>query len=233
MAYDSPRIPVPGGRRAGAERGRIPVWLVLLLVGSILVALLLLLNAQIGVSTTTQTTQEPQCPQAEQSFDERQAAFILAQKAESQRSAAPYPGNYGLSSYLICYEDGTSQTDQSPVFKGHDNYTDPAHPRNYTHSEQSAYGWLQLQFSRISIDLKKVAAIYTVIFSQVVVCSSCEEDAVDWQRVLRQKAKTEKLYLSLWDIQRGKGFNPATYPAGNGVPVTPDMLEKVSIPFLP
>jgi len=234
MDFDSPDIDArredvsrPDTARKGAR-----VWLILILVGFLLLALVVALS-NAGVSTVTQTTTENQCPQAGQGFDERQAAFTLAQKAEEQRVATPTTANYGLSSYIVCYQNGTEQGDQSPVFKGYDNYTYTDHPRNYTHSEQSAYGWLQLQFSRLSIDLNQVTTIYTVIFTQTAMCSSCKKDAVSWQRTLRQKANTDKVSLSIWEIPFGQGFDPATYPIGTGIPITQDMIEKVRIQFLP
>ena len=42
----------------------------------------------------------------------------------------------------------------------------------------------------------------------------------------------QSLVLSIWDITYGNGFDPATYPAGNGVPVTIDMIREVRIAFV-
>jgi hypothetical protein len=53
-----------------------------------------------------------------------------------------------------------------------------------------------------------------------------------WQRQLRRDAKTEQVYLSIWDIIYGKGFKPKSFPKGTGTPVTIDMLEEVRIAFV-
>jgi hypothetical protein len=131
----------------------------------------------------------------------------------------------------MCYSDASQQRLQSPVFKGYENLTDPGQPRNATHSEQSSYGWLQLQLSRISVNQSTTTAIYAVIFSQVIVCLPCRKDMVSWQKVLRQKAKTNNLYLSIWDIAPGKGFIPTVNPAGTGIPITIGDLERIHIQF--
>jgi hypothetical protein len=72
-----------------------------------------------------------------------------------------------------------------------------------------------------------------MIFSQVAVCLDCEKDMQSWQWTLRQKAGTNMLFLSIWDILKGKGFDPKSYPAGRGTSVTIDDLEEVSIEFNP
>lgn len=167
-----------------------------------------------------------------QGFDTQQEALTLVQAAEQYRTAHPFGGNYGLGSYTICFKDGTQQRFQSPVFKGFNN-PNSSEARNATHSEQSAYGWLQLQLSRLAIDQSTISATYAVIFSQVQVCPDCEQDMRFWQSTLRQKAKTQQVFLSIWDIVGGKGFNPATYPAGTGIAVTVDVLRKVPIQFVP
>lgn len=211
-------------------RKRSSLWLIflLLLLFVLLVLALPLVNTR--VNTSTQTGIQSQCPETGQHFDDQQEAFTLAQAAQQYRSAHPFRGNYGLGSYIICFQDGSQQRNQSPVFKGYDS---PTQPKNQTHSEQSSYGWLQLQFSRLSIDPTSVTAIYAVIFSQVLVCPACKKDMISWQRTLRQKVKMDNVVLSMWDILPEKGFDPAKYPAGTGTFVTPEMLEQVNIPFLP
>jgi hypothetical protein len=77
-----------------------------------------------------------------------------------------------------------------------------------------------------------VTAIYTVIFSQIAVCFSCQRDMVPWQRTLRQKARSDSVFLSIWDLPQGKGFNPKKYPAGTGTPVSADASRQVPIQFL-
>jgi hypothetical protein len=203
--------------------------LLLLLLG---IGMLVLLSTNTQMKTSTQTASEGQCLASGQDFNAQQEAFTLAQAAGQYRAAHPFGGNYGLGSYTICYKDGLQQRLQSPVFKGYNNPNSSA-ARNATHSEQSAYGWLQIQLSRLSIDQSAVAAIYAVIFSQVLVCPACEQEMRFWQSSLRQRAKMQQVFLSIWDILGGKGFDPATYPAGNGVPVTADILRKVPIQFVP
>ncbi len=203
-----------------------PLALLLLLLLLLALVLLVLPSLRIQTNTATQTASEGQCQGAGQNFDARQEAFTLAQAAEQYRTANPFGGNYGPGSYTICYKDGTQLRVQSPVFRGSGKIT------NDNHSEQSTYGWLQLQLPRLSIDPGPITAIYTVIFSQVTVCGPCERDMRLWQRTLRQKARTQQLFLSVWDIIYGKGFNPGIYPAGNGVPVTIDVLRQVLIPFV-
>lgn len=215
---------------AEAPRGRSSgwIWLILLILFALVLVALVgpLLNA--NVKTATQNSNESHCPPTGQAFNGLQEAFTLAQTAEQYRLKSPFKGIYGLASYIICFRDGSQQRNQSPVFKGYDS---PTQPTNATHSEQPSYRWLQLQFSRLSVDLNTVTAIYATIFSQVAVCSVCKQDMISWQQTLRQKAGTDQVYLSIWDIARGKGFDPATYPAETGVSVTSDVLEQVSIPF--
>lgn len=211
---------------AQSEVKKPPLVLLLLLLLLLAIVLFVLPSLKIQTNTATQTASEGQCFDNGQNFDARQEAFTLAQTAEQYRTAKPFGGNYGLGSYTICYKDGTQLRVPSPVFRGTGKIT------NDNHSEQSAYGWLQLELSRQSIDSASITAIYTVIFSQVKVCGPCEEDMKLWQRTLRQKAGTQQLFLSIWDIIYGKGFNPSIYPAGNGTPVTIDVLRQVPIPFI-
>lgn len=140
------------------------VVLLIILVFAVLYAL-----AQFGASIGTQRSNQNQCLNNGQSFNNKQEAFTLAQAAEQYRAARqpPWKGNYGLGSYTICYKDGTANRVQSSVFPGNDNDGQfPGEPENFTHSEQSAIGWLRNQLSTLSIDRSKVTAIYTVIFSQ-------------------------------------------------------------------
>lgn len=213
--------------QAQTQRSLIPLIIGLCIIGIIGFYFLSSLNTH--TSTTTQNNSEGQCLSSGKSFNEQQEAFTLAQAAEQYRSANKFAGNYGLASYTICYKDGSQSRVQSSVFKGFDS---PTKPKNSTHSEQAAYGWLRYTLSRLAIDQTKVATIYTVIFSQVVVCNLCQQDMKSWQRTLRQQANTNRLFLSIWDIMPGRGFNPATYPAGTGTPVTVDDLRKVSINFI-
>jgi Tfp pilus assembly protein PilV len=199
-----------------------------LLIG---IGILALSSLNLRVNTSTQNASEGQCQSNSQNFDARQEALTLAQAAEQYRHSKPFAGNYGLGSYTMCYSDASQQRLQSPVFKGYENLTDPGQPRNATHSEQSSYGWLQLQLSRISVNQSTTTAIYAVIFSQVIVCLPCRKDMVSWQKVLRQKAKTNNLYLSIWDIAPGKGFIPTVNPAGTGIPITIGDLERIHIQF--
>lgn len=180
-----------------------------------------------------QSEAEGQCLSAGQDFNTEQEAFTLAQAAEQQRRMQPFGGNYGLGSYTLCYKDGSQRRVQSPVFRGYRNTTDKTKPPNYTHSEQATYGWLQSEFSHLSIDRGRVRAIYTVIFSQVVICLPCRRDMKSWQRTLRQIVKTNNLFLSVWDIAPEKSFAPSTYPAGIGTPIAADDLEEVRIQFDP
>lgn len=156
----------------------------------------------------------------------------MAQSAEQYRHIHPFGGNYGLGSYVICYADGTQKRVQSMLFKGFYSRELPNSLQHITHSEQYTYDWLQTQLSQLSIDQSEITAIYAVIFSQVTVCVPCQQDMVYWQRSLQQKAKTNKLYLSVWDILRGKGFVPTAYPAGTGIPVAITDLRQVPVRFI-
>ena len=220
-----------GAQKKKSSLGLIIFLLILLVVG----IFFLVPSYNIRTNTATQTTTENQCPQTGQSFDAQQEAFTLAQSAEQYRQIKPYNGNYGLGSYIICLTNGAMRRIQSMPFQGYYDRSLPYYQQHLTHSEQATYKWLQDQLSRLSLsrNLNKVAAIYVVIFSQVLVCTSCQRDMIDWQRTLRQKAKVENLYLSVWDIMLGKGFVPTVYPAGTGIPVSIDDLEEVNIPFAP
>ena len=220
MDLDAPEAPTHSQLRAG---------LVLALAVLILLALLAAFLSS-GVNTTNQTEPAGQCDFTTKAFNARQEAFTLAQKLEAYRSANPTIRNYGIGSYTICYKNGTQRRFPSPVAPG---YSQSTLPTNATHSEQAVYQWLLKQFASLSLDLSTVSGIYTVIFSQVVVCDQCRTDMVPWLRNLRLAAKTNKITLSIWDIARGKGFIPTIQPAGNGTPIGPGDLEKVSIPFAP
>ena len=180
--------------------GLIISLLILLAVG----IFVLLPSYNLRTNTSTQTTTENQCPAIGQSFDARQEAFTLAQTAEQYRKIKPFGGNYGLGSYIICFTDGTQQRVQSIPFPGHDNYEDITKPLNYTHSEQSAYGWLQRQLSTLSIDRSNITAFYVVIFSQVRVCDLCPEDMKYWQRTLPRKHKPMRFFSRFGTFRMGK-----------------------------
>jgi len=100
---------------------------------------------------------------------------------------------------------------------------------NVTHAEQAIYQWLQNQLAQLSLDITSVEGIYAVIFSQVLVCGPCRSEMVSWQRVLRQKARTTRVFLSIWDLN--PGFDPATFPAGPKKAVALADLERVPILF--
>lgn len=207
------------------------IFLLLLLAFFVLIFALPSLNTQ--VNTSTQTASEGQCLQNGQGFDERQEAFTLAQAAEQYRATHPFRGNYGSGSYTICYSDGTQHRVPSTVIPGYNNKTGQGH-LNDTHSEQGVFQWLSDELEALAIDQSQVAGIYAVILSQVIVCDACQQDMITWQRMLREKAKTNRLYLSIWDITpRSKSsIIPATYPAGTGTPVAIEDLRKVPIRFV-
>lgn len=221
---------------AAQSKEKIP-WLLiflLILLGCFLLILVLpTLNAK--VNTSTQTQSEGQCLPNGQGFDEQQEAFTLAQTAVQYRTTHPYRGNYALGSYTICYSDGTQQRVPSPLAPGYTSTPTATLRANDTHSEQGIYNWLKRNLTGLSIDQSQVAAIYTVIFSQVRVCGPCKKDMVAWQRGLRQAAKTVNVFLSIWDIRSGSksGFDPAQNPAGTNILVSIMDLEKVTIVFAP
>lgn len=214
---------------AGAQKQSSKWWLIFLLILLLIVGVFVLLPSyNAGVNTSTQSTTQNQCPQAGQNFDAQQEAFTLAQTAEQYRRAQPLPINYGLGSFIICFTDGTFKREQSSVFKGRSSNS---YPGNDTHSEQSAYGWLQNRLVALSIDPDTISAIYATIFSQVRVCSFCKQDMVYWQRTLREKARTNNVFLSVWDIGFQQGFNPKLYPAGLKSAITTVGIENVRINF--
>ena len=216
---------------AQQQKSTLPL-IIFLLIFLVLGIFFLLPSYNSGVNTSTQSTTKNQCPPARQSFDARQEAFTLAQSAEQYRRAHPFGGNYGLGSYIICCTDGTQQREQSRLYEGFYSTELPKSLQHITHSEQYANDWLQGQLSSLSIDPDEVMAIYAVIFSQITVCVPCQQDMIYWQRSLRQEAKTDKLYLSIWDIIRGKGFAPVTNRAGTGTPVAITDLRQVPIRFV-
>lgn len=218
-----------------AQRPSHCLAIVVLLV--ILVFAVLYGLAQFGASVGTQTRNQNQRLNNGQSFNYKPEAFVLAQTAERYRAnrKPPWYGNFGLGSYTICYKDGTANRVQSSVFPGSDNDGQfPDLPENATHSEQSALVWLRRQLGTLSIDRSQIVAIYTVIFSQVKVCGPCRTDMTQWQRILREEAKTQQLYLSIWQLIPGKGgFNPKQFPKGTGTPVAINMIQEVKIAFVP
>jgi hypothetical protein len=212
---------------AQKRKSTLPL-IIFLLILLILGIFLLLPSYNVQVNTSTQSTTQNQCPQVGQNFDAQQEAFTLAQSAVQYRRAQPLPVNYGLGSFIICLTDGTFKREQSIIFKGRSSNS---YPGNDTHSEQSAYGWLQNRLVALSIDPDTISAIYTFIFSQVRVCSFCKKDMVYWQRTLREKARTNNLFLSVWDIGFQQGFNPKLYPAGLKSTITIAGIENVHINF--
>lgn len=221
-------------REREAERKQSPTWILVILLLLVIVvaffaviAVLPTINVVPNIQSKTQ--EQGQCQFDTQRFLTQQEAFTLAGAAQTQRSAFPFRGNYAIGSYTICYKNSTQQRFQSPVAKGYDNLTDTSSPMNATHGEQAVYQWLQTQLFHLSIDQTTVQGIYAVIFSQVVVCVACQRDMVSWQQTLRQKAGTNRLLLSIWDLN--PGFDPATYPAGPTHPVTLNDLKRVSIVF--
>lgn len=196
---------------------------------SVRLLFLALSSIHVQTNTATQTNSEGQCLPNGQGFDEQQEAFTLAQMAEQYRSAHPYGGNYGFASYTICYKDGTQQRYPSPPAPGYGQTS------NDNHSEQALYKWLEMRLASLSIDTSQVAAIYAMIFSQVRVCPPCQRDMVTWQKGLREAARTDNLFLLVWDIKflSKSGFDPAVSRAGNGTPVAIGDLEKVEIAFAP
>src|SRR5579884_1686709 len=204
--------------------------LLLLLLGLLGLLLLALPSINSQETTSTQTTSEGQCLENGRGFNTPQEALALAKTAEQYRTAHPFEGNYGLGSYTICYKNGDQQRFQSDVYPGYDSKKPPFH---ITHSEQRTYKWLQDNLSQLSVDRNTIQAIYVVIFSQIVVCPSCRQDMVTWQKDLREKAQMKPVYLYIWDIAMGKGFNPAKYPKGKGKPVSLRDLERVDIEFVP
>ena len=212
-------VPVPSG-------GKSVLPLVLLLLVLAVLAFLALGSLNLAVSGTTTSRSSP-CP----GFDERQEAFRLAQFTEEYRKSHPTPANYGLGSWTVCYTDGPPVRNQTPEFKGSNNKNPALGPVQINHSEQQTYRYLQFKFPGFSLDESNVVAVEVVIFSQVIVCPPCQNDMVSWQAVLREKARTQNLFLSIWDIAPGKGFAPTVYPGGTGIPVTIDDLRKIDIAF--
>jgi hypothetical protein len=210
--------------------------------GAIIACLLFLLVVSLFAYTSlrvdnsgSQTSSEGQCRSNGQQFDGRQEAFALAQMAERYRTGHAFHGNYGYASYTLCLKDGTQQRFPSPVAPGYDNTTDKAKPRNYTHSEQALQRWLEMKLKSTSFDSQTLAGIYVIIFSQVRVCDACMSDMASWQANLRREAKTQLLYLAIWDIKPGSpsAFLPTVAPKGTGTPVAIVDLRRIPIRFTP
>jgi hypothetical protein len=179
-----------------------------------------------SLDLTGSITQNGVCP----SFDARQEAFVLAQTIEQYRSAHPVRANYGNGSYSICYTSGKLAYFTFPVpFKGF--YSNINSDQNFkTHSEQATYVWLGRKLTALSLEASQVQWINVVIFSQVIVCLPCRIDMQSWQQGLRTEVHTENLFLFVWDLG-ANGFDPATYPAGTGKPVTPEDVRNIEIQF--
>lgn len=211
-------LPVPTG-----QKSVIPLILLLLLLA--VIAFFALGSLNLAGSTTR--SRSSQCP----GFDEQEEAFQLAQFTEQYRKSHPTPANYGPGSWTVCYTDGSPVRNQTPEFKGGNNKNPAVGPTQITHSEQQTYRYLQLKLPGLSLDQSRVVAVEVVIFSQVIVCPPCQEDMVSWQAVLREKARTQNLFLSVWDIAPGKGFVPTVYPGGTGTPVSIEDLRKIDLAF--
>jgi hypothetical protein len=75
----------------------------------------------------------------------------------------------------------------------------------------------------------------TIIFSQVRICDLCVSEMVSWQATLRHRARTNVLYLAIWEIQLGtpSAFSPTAQPKGTGTLVASADLRRVTIRFTP
>jgi hypothetical protein len=90
-------------------------------------------------------------------------------------------------------------------------------------------------YASYTFDSKTLVGIYVIIFSQVRVCDACMSDMVSWQANLRREAKTQLLYLAIWDIRPNSpsAFLPTVAPKGTGTPVAIVDLRRVPIRFAP
>jgi hypothetical protein len=221
--------------RAGQRRRRKSQGTVIFLLLCLLVVLVFAYSAVRLGNEGTSTTTEGQCLSNGKQFNGRQEAFLLAQKVEEYRAGHPFNGNYGAASYTLFYADGSQQRVPSPIAPGYDNTTDKTKPRNYTHSEQALYRWLQNQLAAISFDPQTLAGLYVIIFSQVRICDLCLSEMVSWQATLRHRARTNVLYLAIWEIQLGtpSAFSPTEQPKGTGTPVASADLRRVTVRFTP
>lgn len=208
-------------------------WIVVLLL---LLGLLLVVFAQTGMQTTTQS--EPNyCLNGGNNFNYGATVQGLAQDAQTYRAAHPIRANYGNASITICYNDGSSTTLPSgdPPFVGYNSQTPP---ENATHCEWQAFRWAEEQLKPANLNAqvesgKTVVKIFVTIFSQVVVCGPCRyQDMPTWMRDLRTAAGSQNVYLTIWQIRPGSpsSFDPGKKP--EGVPLSPTDLQIVPVNFI-
>lgn len=214
--------------QSGTNTWLIILLLLLLLFGSLFAFASRINTTSTTTTTTTTTSSSKDCP----GFDAQQEAFLLAQQAEQKRQAVPFAGNYANAFFLVCFTDTSRPSVRDGVrpVQGFYDKTNPVASWK-THSEQGVYTFLRLKMGGLGIDPAQILALDVVIFSQVRVCDPCQQSMINWQAGLRLAAKISNLYLSIWDLTFSAGFDPAQYPAGTGIPVTPLSVEEVPIPF--
>lgn len=170
------------------------------------------------------------------SFDKQAEAYSLAQAAQDYREHHPQAVNYGLASITLFYDNAPSRrfvpTDQRGFIAPFPGYDSPVAPKNQTHSEFFARKWILNTLGilkRTGLINTHITEIDIIIFSQVVVCPPCATAMVSWQREFRDAAGISNLFLSIWQIARGKGYDPADFPKGK--PVKESDIQEVPISF--
>jgi hypothetical protein len=217
---------------------------------SLLVILFCLLIAGVIVFSGQRQNNNQLCDtSANGRYNYQQAAYNIGVTAQKYRAnynnGKGTTANFGGAAITLCPAQGKEYTKYSPIFKGY-NYPGNDAPKNSTHSEQQAYGWV---ISRLtSARLRGGDSIYVTIYSEIPVCILCKADMVTWNADFQALvSKSVKVQTQVWqmrigspaavgkdpvpDDEKDEGFAPKDFPAGTGFPVQYGDVDIVPISF--
>jgi len=178
-------------------------------------------------------------------YNYQQAAYTIGVTAQKYRAGynngRGTTANFGGAAITLCSDQGREYTKYSPMFKGYD-YPESDLPENSTHSEQQAYGWVINTLTPAK--LQAGDHIYVTIYSEIPVCQQCKIDMQDWNSDFQALVLGKTVQTQIWQMRRGsraavgknpvdrtRGFVPAKFPAGTGIPLQYRDVEIVSINF--
>jgi len=182
-------------------------------------------------------------------YNYQQAAYNIGVMAQNYRAkynnGKGTTANFGGAAITLCSAQNKEYTKYSPMFKGYD-YPGNDAPKNSTHSEQQAYGWVIGTLKPAK--LQAGGRIYVTIYSEIPVCTLCKADMVTWnadfQALLLGSVKVQ---TQVWQMRRGspaavgrdpvpddeknRGFVSDNFPTGTGFALRYGDVEIVPISF--
>jgi hypothetical protein len=217
---------------------------------SLLVVLFCLLIAGVMVLLGQRQSNSQLCGTAANGgYNYQQAAYSIGVTAQHYRASynngKGTAANFGSAAITLCPAQRKEYTSYSPMFKGYGYPGDDA-PKNSTHSEQQAYGWVISKLT--SAKLQAGGHVYVTIYSEVPVCELCKSDMVTWNADFQALLPAlVKVQTQVWQMRLGssaavgknpvppadqnQGFAPGKFPAGTSFPLRFGDVEMVSINF--